>query len=282
MLTTFLAAAALSVVLQTGDAGDAAGIADREVTSNDPKAVAFVDESEALVHHPEENGLDSLSFEYDMNDPSVGRLGTVKVSWRKGADGDVVAEPNLEALPSLAMMGTTEELLSAQLSASGLAMLALQRGLMKAQILEQAFVKMDGVEDGMVQMRCYPRDGSDMYGVVNDMVVLFDPDGLMKEMRMAMSQQGMSIKRVEKLDWKDAGDGSYVLNTRVAETELPNPLGGGTMKITETTTHQHLAVGALTLVKSFTTKVDAPMPGTGGEQTTSFTNITVNGEAVGG
>lgn len=279
MLTSLLAATALGLVLQTGET---AAPEARTVTENDAKAIAFIEESEALVHHPEDNGLESLSFDYVMAVPNIGNVGSVSVSWKKGdEDGNVTATPDESVLPNLAMMGLNGEALTAMMVDSGKEMLALQRGLMKAQILEQAYVTMDGVEDGMVQMRCHPRGDSEL-ALVNDMVVLFDPDGLMKEMRVAFEQQGMSIRAVEKFIWKPAANGSYVLEARVAETDLPNPLGGGSMTMTQTTSHEHITVGELMLVSSFSVKMEAPMPGMGMDQKTEFTNILVNGEMVGG
>lgn len=267
MIRTLLATVLLAPLLVAQDA------ATDEGGTNDTTQ-AFLEEAEAILYHPDEEGLQSFSFSVER--PAQQGGGTIRVAWTRGEEPQVEAElgEQMKAQYPEAMLGMVEEQLAVEGREYAKWMLNRPFSMMQGEWN----ARIEGVEDGLMKVAFEPTGP----GAAGSQAMLFDDEQVLEEARMSGQMNGQQMDVDIDFDWRPVaeGDGRLVLSGQTSSIELPSPMGEGTMEITSTSTYHYTNVDDLVILTGKTDESSFPP---GGQPTEMrFENLVVNGEPVGG
>lgn len=249
----------------TQDAAPTDGAAPTETSA---KVREFLTSAQSHLYDPQAAGLKSLAFDVDIENPMLGDLGTVHVTWESGKPAETVftAKPDM-TLPA----GVTPALIEGQAKSQSQQLLGGMLNRTIGSLLDEGTASMVGVQDGMVGVK-HDHPVMASQGVKSQMY-FFDDEGQLKKSTTEMEQQGMTIKMVQTYNWKPATEGTdlLIVDTQAVEMDF------GIMKQSGSAAFTYAQVGPIVLPVKVTSSTNGPM---GGEQVLAARNLVVNGEPV--
>jgi len=265
MLTALASTLLLSTLLQDAPA---AAPESAPAVENDPKAVALLEEFDAMLYVPEDHGLESLAFDLELPGPMGGKAGVLSVTWSKaaGASGTFEMSDSMKAMVPEPMRAQMMEQMDQQMGTMARQIASIQTNRVVRDLLEDATVALQGVQDGYVTVVATPRED----GPVR---TLSFEDGVLVQTRQTMTgQMGMEVESTGVMNWGTLGGDSELL---VLESSTDSMSGGGGMGSMEQSSVYHRGdVAGFRLVTSIEGKA------MGRTSTLAFSHFVVNGEPV--
>ena len=255
MLTAVLSTLVLGTMLQ-----------DAPVAENDPKAVTLLQEFDARLYDPVDEGLKTLSFDMDMPNPMMGgSVGVLSVNWSKdgGAEASFELSEQMAAMIPENMRAQMDEQMQAQMGDAGTQIARVQTNRVIEEVLEDMFVTLDGAEEGLIKVTCKPKDGDG-----SGRTLFFDEEGSLSQMQeKAKGPMGQEVDQRSTMTWRAVSDDSDKLLLAGTEESAQG------MSNTSNFTYEEM--GGFHFVTKITT---AAM---GQEMAITFSNFVVNGERMG-
>lgn len=234
----------------------------------------YLMEAESLLYDPQKAGLASLAFDVDVDLPTIGKVGTVHVSWAAGTPvtATITANDALELPPQV-----PAEAVRAGAIENGKQVLVSMLNRPLSSLLETGVATMAAPQDGLVVVNV--ADAAAAAGGVKAQSYHFDEDNTLRRSVIEMEQQtpmgALPVKVTSSYVWRKASETNEAL--LMDRQETLTDIAGGMMRQTSQTQMLYATFGEITIPTRITNVMELPGMGKH-EQVLAVVNLVVNGQ----